>query len=768
MTKRKQEMQSRYIDKKKNNIIKYKGEYYNIIAIEHENSCLEKITIENSLENYNAYKKSSRITIKLCSDDEEIKYLPLSAIIKLQVIIKYITAYNSTIQFINKRREGGYDILTSGDIEFIMQLNDKEWCGLPMNKLYKIQFYLKKTHDSKYQIKNLKINPYLFITEEDSLITFKNAENIKKKFNLDLDFKIKLEAFVYHTIRVNNNSIYMKKIEFDSKCQAYCLENFNDYEKYSKHISSIIKIVKYQEKYRLKSGILKNGHKYDVITTNYLYNKENNINNTTFELFCTQSDDESDDGDSEYENSEGVRDNSFPLEIYIDNIIKKFEAQHNLNLEKDQKYAIKDNFLNPCKLKIITGAPGTGKTAIVKCILRINYELYKIHAYAHAIHPEHISLMAPTGLAFSHIKNDQESKHYNSEISGTCHRTVYHTYQKIISENFNDSVDNYNIDDKEYCEDKSIKFKLILIDEASMLDLHMFHKILKICKKEHSKLILIGDVDQLPAVGPGNIFKTMINSQYFDVNELTKIKRQDGGALVNVIYKMKKGDNILKTDFDNKTLIYQELPASDTLDTFLPNLIERYKLHKNTYKVLCYNNKIKYLFNTTEINNQLQDICNTSNGDDNILPPNNISYSNNIFRLNDKIIRTENDYSNDKMRVNGDQAIITYYDGEKIMIDYNNEDKPEEITRERLYQEFTLNYSTTIHKAQGSQYDDIVFFIEPNVKFIKRDAFYTAISRAKKRCIIITTTKDLSNSQTSTKSDISFFLDLKHSNFKLS
>jgi exodeoxyribonuclease V alpha subunit len=757
MTKRKRDIPSCHINKKVNNIIIYREEYYNIDSIENENSCLEKIIIKNSLKNYEKTREAfSSKSIGLCSDNKGITYLLSSEIKEVRAIINYINQYNSTIQYINNRKGGGYDLLTSADIDYISTLKNDN-CRLTIQKLYRIMYHLKKTHDSTYQIKNIKKNPYSFITEDVCLITFLKAERIEEYFQLQLDFKIKCSAFVYSTILSNNNSFYMKKTIFDNKkCKKFCIDNYKDYNKYKRHIYSIIKIRKYIEKKQLRTGF-SSINRDDVITTNYLYNKECNITNTTMKLFYDEDD-----------NSERMSYNSATEKSDIDKHIENCETQHKFPLEKEQKYAIQDFFLNPARLKIITGPPGSGKTAIVKCILKINRELYKKDKY-NAINPEHISLMAPTGLAFSHIKNDQESNHYNAEISGTCHRTVYHTYQKKKSANYNNSIFSYDEDDRGYDENSKLKFGLILIDESSMLDMHMFGEILEICKQENSKLILIGDVDQLPSVGPGDVFKTLINLQFadvaskcFDVNELTKIKRQDGGALINAIYKMKRGENISEKDFDNETFIYQERKPSDTLDKLIPNIIDRYKLNKNTSKVLCYNSGEKHMFTPPKINIHLQNIYNPCNDDlehDIIPPPDGIFNNNgNIFRLEDKIIRTENDYSNDNMRANGDQAIITQYDGEKIMIDYNDEDKPEEISRDRLYQEFALNYSTNIHKAQGSQYDDIVLLIEPGVTFIKRDAFYTAISRAKKRCIIVTMPSDLDRCQNPADSCISFFL----------
>jgi exodeoxyribonuclease V alpha subunit len=104
------------------------------------------------------------------------------------------------------------------------------------------------------------------------------------------------------------------------------------------------------------------------------------------------------------------------------------------------------------------------------------------------------------------------------------------------------------------------------------------------------------------------------------------------------------------------------------------------------------------------------------------------------------------------MRANGEEATILDFDGRIVKIQYSGvDDKEEEIGIDALYENFALNYCVTVHKSQGSQYDNVVFLIEPNISFIEKKAIYTAVSRAKKRCIVVSTEFDFIKLQNENK-----------------
>ena len=373
------------------------------------------------------------------------------------------------------------------------------------------------------------------------------------------------------------------------------------------------------------------------------------------------------------------------------------------------------------------------------------------------ISPKTIGLIAPTGLAYVNMERRQLARHFNSKISGTCHRVLYNIVPNIIKHRYDCNCQgecsyNYNI-------------KLLEIDEVSMLDIFIFCDILKVCKKFNARLILLGDVEQLPSIGPGKVLFQLIKSNVFDVTILKKIKRQHAGCLVNNIIKM-SNQIITKADMIDNTMIFKDIcnfilyEKSINKDQII-KLINENALDKNT-KFICGFNKQKFIFNTQDLNFILQNIFNPLNENFEFdLIPRNCKYENGFnFRVNDKIIRTENDYNSKKMRANGEEALIQCYDGRFVEILYSGASEgPEKISINELYEHFALNYCVTVHKSQGSQYESVVFIIEPNNTVIKKKSLYTAISRASKKCILISKDIDLINCQ-NTKEKIDFKMSL--------
>ena len=375
------------------------------------------------------------------------------------------------------------------------------------------------------------------------------------------------------------------------------------------------------------------------------------------------------------------------------------------------------------------------------------------------ISPKTIGLLAPTGLAYVNMERRQLRKHFNSEISGTCHRVLYNIVPNIIKH-----IYECNCPKKKCIYD--YKIKLFQVDEVSMLDIFMFYDILKVCKIFNSRIILLGDVEQLPSIGPGKVLFQLIKSRVFDVTKLTKIKRQNAGSLVNNIIKMSNNKIITESDMIDNTMIFENIDSFISHEKFINkdeiiNLINKHSLTRNT-KFICGFNKQSFIFNTQDLNIILQNIFNPLKQDFEFdLIRRNCKFENGYnFRVNDKIIRTENDYNSKKMRANGEESLIKAYDGRNVEILYSGASEvPEKISVDELYENFTLNYCVTVHKSQGSQYESVVFIIEPNNTLIKKKSVYTAVSRAKEKCIVISRGIDLINCQ-NIKEKINFKMSL--------
>jgi ATP-dependent exoDNAse (exonuclease V) alpha subunit len=758
-------------------LIKYKKGYYIVknITCGSNNIPVYELDYANKF-----YDKNSQKIECVNSSDPGIQNIPSDLQEKLLSFLKFVDRYNLTISYLNKKNLGTYQFLDCSDIENTMD-DLIVRCKLKFTQLSKIEYTLKKTRNPAFQIHLLTQKPFDFITQELQLITFDKAEYIAAEFNLQVDFKIKCEKWTYCLFN-DEKTFYIRKFKYLDKFKKFC-KNKNEAEtKYLNYIENNVIIDKIIE-----------GKEYK--TTNQLLEMEREMTDTVMDLFY----------DINYE---------IPTEE-IQQEINKFEVKRRLqlnnpsySLEKEQKNSVIKSIQN--KLSIITGYPGTGKTEIVRCITQAlrnlfhkNSSVSKINSSSNGsvssddqsdnntfsdynfhdnknlredkseydepdkhdddceddtdeelnkyVDPKTIALLAPTGLAFLNLQKSIESNNYNDKISGTCHKVLYNIFQNI---KIHRNIETCTCKEKEHCKYRNLKIKLAIIDETSMLDSFIFYEILQLCRYFNARLIVIGDVNQLPSIAAGTILKNLINSNCFDVTKLTNIKRQNAGSLVNTIKKMHT-DIITHSKFKDDSMsilnIKEFIVNSKINRELLVELIKTNGINKDNARFITYFNKDKYLFNTCEINNLLQDIYNPNGS----IIPSNSKYDNKmIFKISDKIIRTENDYSSEKMRANGEEALILDFDGKLITIQYSGaNDKPETIGINELYENFKLNYCTTIHSAQGSQYDNVIFFIQPDCSYIiDKTSVYTAISRAKNKCIVISIKHEFIDCQKNNKS----------------
>ena len=371
--------------------------------------------------------------------------------------------------------------------------------------------------------------------------------------------------------------------------------------------------------------------------------------------------------------------------------ISHYENEHNITFTKKQKQSIQ-NAIN-YKFSVICGFPGTGKSTIADCIC--NY-------YSDQV----LCLTAPTGMAVNNLKNKCKVKNC---IVGTLHKLLFDIFENITS-----------------------KPSIMIIDEFSMVDNVLFQKVLQWCKIFECKVVLLADKEQLPPIGGGYPLEKIISSKLFKVTFLTSIKRQQG-HLKNVILKMSNNTLLSKSDIDKKSVYFYNY----SLDN-LKKLIEKHGL-------TCMNTQVispqhKYDEGTLHINNDLQNIY--SNKTDYLKP----KLKRNIkIYSNDLLVRTNNNYSDKELFANGDIAIVTRNTEHKENVDISyiyNENNQKNIAIDELYDEFNLAYCMTVHKVQGSQYDNIVLIISNNHEYSwtnhqSKKLLYTAISRAKQKCFIL-------------------------------
>ncbi len=391
----------------------------------------------------------------------------------------------------------------------------------------------------------------------------------------------------------------------------------------------------------------------------------------------------------------------------------KFEKD-NFALADMQKRAVEYAMNNSCT--VITGGPGTGKTTIINTII-------------HILSSENcnISLCAPTGRAAKRM----------SQMCGleakTIHRLleVEYSYDKsrlIFNRNSNNPLDT----------------DVLIVDEMSMVDIILFYNLIKAIP-DHCRLILVGDCDQLPPVGAGNVLKDIIDSEIIETVRLTEIFRQARESLiVTNAHKINSGEFPLFDNGKNSDFFYisRDVPSLGIkeITELCHSRLPRY-LNKNSLDAVQVLTPTKRgPFGTESLNKTLQEIFN---------PPHKskpeLARRTGILRKGDKVMQTRNNYDiewyGDKTGAgifNGDMGIIEdidtnrgilkiVFDGDKIT------DYPIELTID-----IELAYAITVHKSQGSEFDGVILPMYPCHKnLMSRNLFYTAVTRAKALVVLV-------------------------------
>jgi len=376
-----------------------------------------------------------------------------------------------------------------------------------------------------------------------------------------------------------------------------------------------------------------------------------------------------------------------------------------ISLAKNQLKAIKCCLEN--KVMVITGGPGTGKTTIINAILKI---FSKINIK--------IMLGAPTGRA---AKRMFEATGYESK---TIHRILEYSFKK----------GGFQKD-----EETPLDCDLLIVDEASMIDTMLMHYLLKPIPQE-ATFILVGDVNQLPSVGPGNVLKDIISSGVVPVVELNDIFRQAKESLIIVnAHKINSGifPSLKSTGgkLEDFYFIEQEDPEEVVkiiLELSKDRIPKRFGFDPiDDIQVLSPMHK--GTAGAGNLNVQLQKVLNPSEA--------GIVRGNRNFRINDKVMQIKNNY--DKGVFNGDlgrirkidpenQEVIISFDGLDVTYDYIELD------------ELALAYAVSIHKAQGSEYPAVIIpVLTQHYILLQRNLIYTAVTRGKNLVVMVGSRKAL-------------------------
>lgn len=386
----------------------------------------------------------------------------------------------------------------------------------------------------------------------------------------------------------------------------------------------------------------------------------------------------------------------------LDKLLEKASSINNIIYNEEQLLAIKNSFLK--NFLIITGGPGTGKTTIIRSIVSVYQDLNKIN---HEKLAKDVILLAPTGRASKRL---MESVNLPSQ---TIHR-----FLKWNKETNKFAVNEFN----------KIEAKLVIIDEASMIDTYLLDSLLKGLRYD-TKLILVGDYNQLPSVGSGQILKDLIESDKFNVIKLSKLYRQgENSNIISLAYNINNGifDKKFFNDSDDLTL----------MECNSYNLVDKFSELCIAYKDYDYNDLIilspmyKTINGIDNLNLIAQEIFNPKDNSKKELQIGDIKY-----RENDKVIELVN--MPDFNVYNGDVGIIIEIDTAKkeVYVDYDGN-----IVKytKSTFSNFKLGYVISIHKSQGSEYKVVIMTILNEYgRMLYRKLLYTGVTRAKKNLYLL-------------------------------
>lgn len=356
------------------------------------------------------------------------------------------------------------------------------------------------------------------------------------------------------------------------------------------------------------------------------------------------------------------------------------------------------------KVMVLTGGPGTGKTTTTQGIIA-----------ALKLMGLKILLAAPTGRAAKRM----------SEATGMEAKTIH----RLLEYN---PMDGYKRND-----DNPLEGNALIVDECSMIDIILMNNLMKAVPVT-MRLILVGDIDQLPSVGAGNVLRDIIDSQKIPVIRLTRIFRQaQNSRIVMSAHAINRGlfpniSNGKQTDFFFIQKEEPEAVAKEIVNLVKNRLPKAYNQEVSNIQVLTPMQR--GVVGAANLNIALQEALNPSQ-----TALNRGGYS---FRPGDRVMQLRNNYT--KEVFNGDLGYVESINTEEQTLLVNFEDRIVEYEISEL-DELTLAYATTIHKSQGSEYPIVVMpVLMTHYVMLQRNLIYTGITRAKKICILIGTKKALS------------------------
>lgn len=400
--------------------------------------------------------------------------------------------------------------------------------------------------------------------------------------------------------------------------------------------------------------------------------------------------------------------------VDVDYEVGRFEQEAGFSLHDNQRIAVKAAVENG--VQIVTGGPGTGKTTIVKCILKLFSNL-----------GQRVALCAPTGRAAKRL----------SQATGEEAKTIH----RMLDLDWKNGEGHFT-----YNDNTRLPLDAIIIDEVSMVDEYVFNSLLHALERG-TRLVLVGDKDQLASVGAGNVLNDLIKCGKFPVSYLTEIYRQsESSRIVPNAHKINAGT---MPDLDNKTsdFFFEEKENADdicatTLALVTTRLPKYLNMRAQDIQVLCPMKRGSA--GTYNLNRELQRAINPPS-------PNKkeLRVGDTLFREGDKVMQMQNNYQQDWTQTvgfrtergsgvyNGDIGIIESINTQVMQFTVRFDDDKVAVYQYSNIDQLALAYAVTIHKSQGSEFDAVVIALDANYMLQTRNLLYTAVTRAKKMVVIV-------------------------------
>lgn len=387
--------------------------------------------------------------------------------------------------------------------------------------------------------------------------------------------------------------------------------------------------------------------------------------------------------------------------------IKVWEKDNQIQLAQKQKEAIKACLHHG--VLVLTGGPGTGKTTVIKGILSI----LKAQGLK-------IRLAAPTGRAAKRL----------SETTGQKALTIH----RLLEANNLAQDDNLQLGFSKDIDDQ-LDADVIILDEVSMVDIVLMHHFLN-AVPDGCRIILVGDTDQLPAVGPGSVLKDIIRSQKIPAIRLDEIFRQAQTSMIIQNAHIINAGRLPDIRRQYSDFVFYELNDDTSITQKILDLCTKDLPHEGfdvLKDVQILSPMHRFLCGVENLNLMLQERLNPKKNQD------ELKYSSQTFRVGDKVMHIRNNYQ--KNVFNGDIGFIQNINNEKLTVYYFDHI----VTYEKNeLNELTLAYASSVHKSQGSEYKVVIIPLSTShYIMLQRNLLYTAITRAKQKVIIIGSKKAL-------------------------